>query len=138
MRLREIQRLNVARAQRWHRAGLQAWSELEWAGAMAGEAGEACNAAKKLKRIQGALQHIDRRVAEHEARPLDQQAESYRQQIADEVADTIIYGLLLMALVGRDAETVIADVFNAKSQAYGFPERLAPGEADHNQRRDEA
>ena len=60
MRLNELQQLNVSRAQRWHPGGLAEWSALEWAGAMAGEAGEACNAAKKLKRIETGVANINR------------------------------------------------------------------------------
>lgn len=42
---------------------------------------------------------------------------------AKEVADTILYGLLLMARVGVNMpEEVLREVFNKKSEEYGFPE----------------
>lgn len=119
MTLDDIYKTNLSRVVRWHPAGLHEWSALEWAGAMAGEAGEACNAAKKLKRIESGAKNInepsrsltDLRVA--------------REQVAKEVADTIIYGLLLMAAVGvKDPSQVVREVFNKKSEEYGFPERL--------------
>lgn len=122
--LSQIMATNVLRAARWHPGGLAEWSPLEWAGAMAGEAGEACNAAKKLKRIDGQLQNINT----EEGRSLtDRQAACH--QIAKEVADTIIYGVLLVAAVGEDIEAVLVDVFNKKSEEYGFPERLVLGGA---------
>lgn len=95
------------------------WSALEWAGAMAGEAGEACNAAKKLKRLEDGLASINE-PGRHFS-----DLESARVQVAQEIADTIIYGLLLAARVGvTDMEAVIRQVFNAKSEQYGFPEML--------------
>lgn len=119
MKLNDVQALNVQRAVRWHKSGIDEWSALEWAGAMAGEAGEACNAAKKLKRLDGGIASMnaaDRHFTE---------SASARAAVGREVADTIIYGLLLMARVGiSDPESVIAEVFNRKSEEYGFPERL--------------
>jgi phosphoribosyl-ATP pyrophosphohydrolase len=86
---------------------------------MTGEAGEAANAAKKLKRLDGGLKSIN----EAERHYANQQAAS--AAVAKEVADTIIYGLLLMARVGiTDPESVIREVFNKKSEEYGFVERV--------------
>ena len=52
------------------------------------------------------------------------------EKVAKECADTILYALILMARVGViDPEHVIAEVFNRKSEEYGFPERV--GEATH-------
>ena len=110
---------NIARCERWHPGGLDEWSPLEWAGAMAGEAGEAANAAKKLKRVESKLQNINA-----PGRALID-VDTARAEVAKEVADTILYGLLLMARVGvQNPERVIADVFNRKSEEYGFPERV--------------
>jgi hypothetical protein len=47
--------VNICRANRWHPHGLEEWTALEWAGAMTGEAGEAANAAKKLKRMENSI-----------------------------------------------------------------------------------
>ena len=121
MRLNDVFLTNISRCRKWHPGGIEEWSALEWAGAMAGEAGEAANAAKKLKRIESKLQNtnsLGRSLTDVEAA---------RTAVAEEVADTILYGLLLMARVGvQDPEQVLAAVFNSKSVEYGFPERLKP------------
>jgi len=110
---------NVQRCKQWHPGGIEEWSALEWAGAMAGEAGEAANAAKKLKRVESHLQNINA-----PGRSLID-VDSAKQQVAEEVADTILYGLLLMARVGvADPEAIIRKVFNRKSEEYGFEERV--------------
>lgn len=114
-----LQEINSRRAARWHPGGLQEWSPLEWAGAMAGEAGEACNAAKKLKRIDGNIANINL----EEGRSLTDRDDAC-MKIADEIADTIIYGVLLAEAIGIDIETVVRRKFNQKSDEYGFPERL--------------
>ena len=119
MRINELFAANVTRANRWHKGGIEEWSALEWAGAMAGEAGEAANAAKKVKRLEHNLKSIN-----HEGRHFED-VESAHHAVAKEVADTVIYGMLLMARVGvTDPEAVIRDVFNKKSEEYGFPDRL--------------
>jgi NTP pyrophosphatase (non-canonical NTP hydrolase) len=113
-----LQQTSAERANRWHNGNMNEWNALEWAGAMAGEAGEACNAAKKLKRIEDGIPSInlaDRDLrSEHDA----------KLAVAKECADTIIYALLLIHRVGIDAECIIREVFNAKSEEYGFPERI--------------
>ena len=79
----------------------------------------AANAAKKLKRIEG-----DRATVNEPGRHYET-AEAARKQVAREAADTILYGLLLMARVGVDAPgDVLREVFNKKSEEYGFPERI--------------
>jgi|SRR6516164_9345015 hypothetical protein len=118
MTLNQMHLINVQRAKRWHNAGVVEWTALEWAGAMCGEAGEAANAAKKLKRIECQIPTINEEGRHYET------LEQARKVVAREVADTIIYGLLLMDRVGcSDPMAVLRDVFNAKSVEYGFPER---------------
>lgn len=119
--IRTLQALNVERMQRWH--GESVWSPLEWGGAMAGETGEACNAAKKLKRVETQMANHDSRMFGR-IEPLVVQADGYRRHVGKEVADAIIYGLLLASSVGMDVEDCIREVFNKKSEEYGFPERL--------------
>lgn len=119
MEIQKIFDTNLSRCQRWHERGILDWSPLEWAGAMAGEAGEAANAAKKLKRIETDMMSINL-PARHFST-----VEDARMQVAKEVADTILYGLLLMARVGVNMpEEVLREVFNRKSEEYGFPERI--------------
>jgi hypothetical protein len=119
VRINELFTTNVERCKKWHPGGIEEWSPLEWAGAMCGEAGEAANAAKKLKRVESKLQNINQ-----PGRSLID-VDAARVAVSEEVADTILYGLLLMARVGiQNPERVIAKVFNRKSEEYGFPERV--------------
>ena len=118
MNLADIVKANTSRANRWHKGNMNEWNALEWSAAMCGEAGEAANAAKKLRRLEMDIPSInlaDRDLrTEHDA----------KYQVAKECADTIIYALLLIERVGIDAECVLREVFNAKSEEYGFPERI--------------
>lgn len=119
MDINTVLAISLERSKRWV-GGMDSWSALEWAGAMAGEAGEACNAAKKLKRIEGGVQNINTEPG-HELKD----AAAAKDKIVREAADTVLYGVLLVARVGcHDFERVIIDVFNKKSEEYGFPERL--------------
>lgn len=119
--LTHIQAVSITRSNRWHNGDYKEWSALEWAGAMCGEAGEAANAAKKLKRLEDKLVSLNS-VEENRHYTNKEQA---KNAIGKEVADTILYGVLLMARAGiTDVEEVIREVFNAKSIEYNFPERL--------------
>lgn len=118
---RELRMVSATRAMRW--VSTEEWSPLEWGGAMAGEAGEACNAAKKIKRIDGQIAHHDNRLFGQNL-SLPEQRQMYAKKVAQEVADTVIYGDLMCSSVGEVLEEHIMDVFNKKSEEYGFPERL--------------
>lgn len=119
MTLEELIAANRSRVERWH--SLDSWSPLEWAGAMCGEAGEAANVAKKLKRVDDAIANNDKRLAQKDS--IDKRRH-YANEIGMEVADTIIYGVLLCAAVDVDLVACIKKAFNDKSEEYGFPERL--------------
>jgi NTP pyrophosphatase (non-canonical NTP hydrolase) len=119
--INELFEVNLSRALRWHPEGIESWSALEWAGAMAGEAGEAANAAKKLKRLEGTIVSLNSIDEDRHYTDIQQAKDA----VAREVADTIIYGFLVLARVGVDnPEKLIQDVFNWKSVEYGFPEML--------------
>jgi hypothetical protein len=119
MKLIDLFNTNLLRAKRWHHGDISEWSALEWAGAMAGEAGEAANAAKKLRRLESGIPSIN-----EPERQMDS-VEDASWQVAEECADTIIYALLVMARVGvTDPEVVIRDKFNRTSVKYDVPERL--------------
>lgn len=118
--IKKITEQSLTRSNRWHPEGPESWSELEWAGAMAGEAGEACNAAKKVKRITDGMDNRIGSVTKAELQDLN----AYRQQVCKESADTILYAIILIKRCGGDPETVLREVFNKKSEEYGFPERL--------------
>lgn len=107
---------NVARAQRWH-PGFpnDGWTGGDWAAAMCGEAGEAANAVKKLRRIE----------TNKIGRPSESETAPLVASLADELADTIIYLDLLAAFYGVDLPAAIRTKFNAVSEQYGFPEVLS-------------
>lgn len=113
-----FQTVNARRAMKWHNGDLEHWTILEWAGAMCGEAGEAANVAKKIRRIH---QHLPNREAGTPVSRLDQ----LKHKLACEIADAIIYGLILLSVLGVDAGKIIAEVFDKKSEEYGFPERAS-------------
>ncbi len=73
------------------------WSPTDWGCAMAGEAGEACNKVKKLRRGEDV--------------PL--------KDIADELADTVIYADLLAARLGINLGQAIREKFNEVSEQRG-------------------
>lgn len=132
-----IMSTSVKRTMRWHKAGVSEWSALEWAGAMMGEqgelagallfylakmtaaAGEAANAAKKLRRLELGNQNIN-----EEGRHI-KSLEEARAKIGQEFCDVILYGVLLASRAGiTDLEAIMRKTFNDKSEEYGFPERL--------------
>jgi NTP pyrophosphatase (non-canonical NTP hydrolase) len=110
---------NLARVCRWHKGGLDEWSPSDWAVALTGEIGEACNAIKKLKRVEDGIANLS---AEPE-RQLSTRRDAI-EKIADELADTAIYLDLLAQRLGIDLEASIREKFNSVSLRYGFPERL--------------
>lgn len=82
------------------------WSPNDWAVAMVGEAGEACNVLKKVRRGDLTLE---------EAMP----------KLEQEFADVIIYMDLLAKRVGINLGEAVMETFNAKSVQVGSRVRLA-------------
>ncbi len=113
-----LRSVNATRCKRWHPTGSLEWSVSDWAVAMAGEAGEVCNAVKKLNRIRDGLANIN-----DPGRSLTETGQAVAA-IGDEIADTLIYLDLLALRLGIDLATVTRAKFNATSERYGFPERL--------------
>lgn len=91
-RLREANVLRCDEAFQCH-GGLEGWPIANWAMAVSGEWGEACNKLKKLAR--------------GETLPPN--------DIAHEIADTVIYLDLLAARLGIDLEKAVRDKFNIVS-----------------------
>lgn len=79
---------------------------------MAGEAGEACNIVKKLNRERDGIIGNTKSV------------DALRADLADEIADTLIYLDLLAAREGIDLAEAVITKFNTVSEKYKFPERL--------------
>lgn len=97
-RLREV---NVKRCREsFHPVG--EWNVAEWGCAVAGEAGEAANLCKKMRRGDAIT----------------------ADAIGEEIADMFIYGDLLAAYLGIDLETAIREKFNKTSAEVGSPHKL--------------
>jgi NTP pyrophosphatase (non-canonical NTP hydrolase) len=104
---------NVSRCEEvFHK--LDDWSPTDWATAMAGEAGEACNQVKKLRRLDGADAAID--TPEERARII--------ARVAEELADNVIYSDLLAARLGINLPEAVASKFNKVSEECGSVMRL--------------
>lgn len=115
--------VNRARCNRWHPgyphdaySGTRAWTGADWSNAMCGEAGEAANVVKKLRRIESGA----------DLGPDDPPAEMLRQMLADEIGDVYAYLDLLAGYYDIDMATAIASKFNKVSERQGFPERVTP------------
>lgn len=113
LNLKKLREINVARSNRWHED--EAWNVSDWAVAFAGEAGEACNAVKKLRRLETFVRRA----------PNDLNRKEAIKKIAQEVADTVLYADLLLAHLGVDLSQALIETFNRKSEDMGFPERLS-------------
>jgi NTP pyrophosphatase (non-canonical NTP hydrolase) len=92
---------------------LDSWSIAEWTNAIAGEVGEACNLAKKLIRFRDGVRG--------NTKPGDQDPDSVKRRIAEELADVVIYADLTMRALGFDIEVVVVEAFNRKSAELGLP-----------------
>jgi len=104
---------NAQRCARWHNPDTDAWTGADWSNAMCGEAGEAANVVKKLRR--------------HETRTSpqgDPDEATLLAMLADEIADVICYVDLLANYYGINTADAVASKFNRVSQRQGFPERL--------------
>ena len=108
----ELREANVKRCiNSFH--GLDRWNVAEWGCATAGECGEACNVAKKLRRL----------VTNPDWKPKDGDL-NLTQQLADEIADLIIYADLWAASQGIDLGRAITTKFNRTSAEVGSGVKL--------------
>jgi NTP pyrophosphatase (non-canonical NTP hydrolase) len=95
---------------------LHDWSPTDWACALAGESGEACDAVKKLRRLDDGKNTAK-----------DPQTHAHAiNNIASELADTVIYADLLAARLGIDLGQAVIDKFNAVSDLRGSSIKLKP------------
>lgn len=115
--IRQVQEISARRSHRWHHADTEPWSGADWSNAMAGEAGEACNAVKKMRRVE------TNTVGGHNGHETD--VEALRAKIGEELADTFLYAVLVADHYGIDLESAVAAKFNLVSEENGFPERLS-------------
>lgn len=113
----DLRDANVARASRWHPGfpGDASWTGADWSNAMCGEAGEAANVVKKLRRHECGLAGSGLTV---------QPSGELVAHLAMELADTVTYVDLLAAKYGIDLGDAIIAKFNIVSERQNFPERL--------------
>lgn len=110
----DLFRANASRVLRWH-PGFpnDGWTGADWANAMQGEAGEAGNVVKKLRRIE-----TGHTTAQQEDKA------TLLTQLGMELGDTVVYLDLLAQYYGLDLGDCVAATFNRVSEREGFPERL--------------
>ncbi len=113
MNLRKLQKVNAERAIEWHKPAHTEWTGGDWGNAMAGEAGEACNVIKKLRRMECGLKPDDPAVE------ADLTAE-----LAEELADTLLYLLLVAEHYAIDMTIATRYKFNKVSEREGFAQRI--------------
>lgn len=95
-------------------------SSLVLANQAAARAGKAWDKAKKIKRLDGPYHN----------KPDDQDRDKLLQELASEMADSILYMDLLAATQGIDLGRAIVDKFNEKSRELGVTHRLMIQGAD--------
>lgn len=94
---------------------LNDWSTNDWATALAGEAGEACNFAKKLRRLDSRPQFT---------KETDLERGRLIGEIGKELADVVTYCDLLAASLGISLGQAVADKFNEVSDRVGSEIKL--------------
>lgn len=110
LRFSDLRGQNQRRAKRWN-TGQPTPIEFDFV-ELAGEVGEACDAAKKLARGCRGM-------------PGGKQEAAGIAAVADELADVVIAADLAADKLGIDLGEAIARKFNETSRKHGFPERLA-------------
>lgn len=91
---------------------LDDWSLSDWITAVAGELGEAANVVKKLNRVRDGI-------------PGNKETEQeLREKLRRELGDTACYLDLIFQRLGTTMQEGMVEVFNAKSEQIGYPERI--------------
>lgn len=109
----QLREVSATRRDRWHHPETEPWTGADWSNAMCGEAGEAANVVKKLRRIETGMPN-----------ERDGSRELLIELLGYELADTIAYAALLAEHYGIDLPDAVAAKFNQISEREGFPERL--------------
>lgn len=114
--IEQITEASRTRTKRWHTEDTEPWSLADWGNAMGGECGEAQNVIKKIRRIQTGT------MGAHNGAETDRA--KLRAKLGEELADTILYAVLVAIEEDIDLAQSIIDKFNLVSEESGFPERL--------------
>jgi NTP pyrophosphatase (non-canonical NTP hydrolase) len=110
--LEEITVASRDRSARWHENG-EPWLGVDWSNAMGGESGEAQNVVKKIRRV-------DTGVPGSKDAPRDELV----VELGAELADVILYLVILADYYAIDISAAVIDKFNEVSIREGFPDRL--------------
>lgn len=108
-----FQAANVLRCGQAFEHGLEDWSLLEWAGAVAGEVGEAANVAKKILRREKGFGGAW-------ARSRDGALDDLRAKLADEIGDAQAYLALFAAAADLNLGECAARKFDRISEEAGW------------------
>ena len=119
LRYRDLTSINMSRAHKWHPdffnpSSPNHWNGADWSNAMCGEAGEAANVVKKIRRIETGVRGR-----------ADDKLPKLIDKLGGELADTMIYIDLLASYYRLDLPACIIVKFNEVSVREGWPERLA-------------
>lgn len=106
-----LRRVNSARSRRWLCG--DPWTGADKSNEMMGEAGEAANVVKKIRRIETRTPGND---------PTELPA--LLEKLAEELADVVITADLLADFYGIDLGAAVVGKFDLTSAKLGFPERL--------------
>ena len=109
---KELREANVERCVRWHPEGIKSWSPADWLTAVTGELGELASLIKMRNRERDGLP--------------GNKFSPTKKQIADELADVLIYLDLLAEVLDVDLAAAAISKFNEVSERVGFPDRLEP------------
>lgn len=112
--------ISFVRALRWHKQGLESWSESDWYTALAGEAGECFEAVLKM----GDTIKKRNRLRDNVESENNPKIEELKTKLKMEIGDVYIYLDLLARRAGLNLEDCVRDTFNRISEREGFPERL--------------
>lgn len=127
---KDVSTVNASRAGRWHDGFPvcnDGWTGADWSNAMQGEAGEAGNVVKKLRRLETGIQQAEQGAEKDEA-----YVAMLKQKLAMEIGDTFLYLDLLAQFYGLDIAKCVAETFNRVSNREGFPEKITEPEGiDH-------
>jgi len=110
---KQVSKINLERANIWHPNGIEDWAVTDWSNAMAGEAGEVCNAIKKLRRIESNVNQANNLTKEKAI-----------EEIGKEIGDTYLYLDLLAQRLGLNIDELIIETFNRVSDREGLPQKL--------------
>lgn len=118
----EVSEVNAKRADRWHRGfphSEDGWTGADWSNAVCGEAGEAANVVKKLRRIETGLVQAEQGSVDNGV-----YTGILLEKLGTEIGDTFMYLDLLAQFYGLDIADCIVRTFNRVSMREGFPEMI--------------